>query len=153
LIGRFGVGLVIVLLSIPFAILAVNAISIGSLGWGLFALAGLSFWLFCLVAISLGAMRPYFLVLDKDGFTAGGGWTYQSCRWTDVRDFHLAGIIRFARIRFKNFSPSARGRVVLGLGEDWLKFLIPYRDKALATLMNRWRERALAAPDSQERVA
>lgn len=142
LLGRLVGGFIIVVLSVPFMILVVNAVSIGSWGWIAFASAGICFCLFALLAISLA--QPGSLVLDKEGFTVRSGFAYQTCRWADVRDFRLGGIIRFPRIRFKNISPSARRRVLLGLGEDWLKFLIPYRDKALATVMNQWRERALA---------
>ncbi len=145
LIGRLGCGLVVLVLSVLCVVAVINAIFIGSWGRGLLASAGLGFCLLVFLAISLRAGRPVFLVLDQDGFAVRNGRTYQSCRWADVRDFRLGGIVRWPRIRFKNSSPSARRRVLLGLGEDWLIFLIPYRDKALATLMNQWRERALAA--------
>ena len=149
LIGRLSVVLLIILLSAPFAVLLINGISIGNWAWTVFASTVLGLSLSAVLAMLLRTRQPgFFLVLDKDGFAVRNGRAYQSCRWTDVRDFRLAGIIRLPRIRFKNFSPSARGRVVLGLGEDALKFLIPYRDGALASLMNQWRERALAGTDT-----
>jgi hypothetical protein len=141
LIGGLGC---IVALSVPGVLLLVNAIAVASFGWGLFAFAELMLCLFMLVAASLRKGRQYVLVLDQDGFKVANGRIYQSCRWVDVEGFRLAGVIRSPRIRFKNRSPSARRRVILGMGEDWLKFLLPRRDAALAGLMNRWRERALA---------
>lgn len=141
LIGGLGC---IVALSVPGVLLLVSAIAVASFGWGLFAFAELMLCLFMLVAASLRKGRQYVLVLDQDGFKVANGRVYQSCRWVDVEGFRLAGVIRLPRIRFKNRSPSARRRVILGLGEDWLKFFLPRRDAALAGLMNRWRERALA---------
>jgi hypothetical protein len=141
LIGGLGC---VVALSIPGVLVIVNAIAIASWRWGLFALAELMFCLFLLVAALVRKGRLTFLVLDQDGFKVRNGRIRQNCRWVDVEGFRLGGVLRFPRIRFKNISPSARGRVLLGLGEDWLKFLLPPRDAALANLMNRWRERALA---------
>jgi hypothetical protein len=140
LVGGLGCAVV---LAIPGVLLIIKAIAIASWGWGLFALVELMFCLALFTAVSVRNGRPRFLVLDQDGFKVRNGRIYQSCRWVDVEGFRLGGILRYPRIRFKNASPLARGRVVLGLGEDWLKFLLPPRDAALASLMNRWRERAL----------
>src|SRR2546421_5244652 len=119
LIGGLGcVGM----LSIPGVLLIINAITIASWGWGLFAFAELMLCLFLLVAALMRKGRPVFLVLvlDQDGFKVRNGRVQQSCRWVDVEGFRLGGVLRWPRIRFKNVSPSARGRVLVGLGEDWL---------------------------------
>jgi hypothetical protein len=92
-----------------------------------------------------GPPQRYFLVLDRQGFAVRNGTIYQTCKWTDARDFRLAGVIRPPRIRFKNSDPAVSRRVIMGLGEDTLRFLLPLRDAALASLINQWRNRALAA--------
>jgi hypothetical protein len=144
LTSRLGCGLGIVVFAVPGVVLAINAIAVGSWEGAILAAVEVGFCLF-FAALILRMRRLPFLVLDQHGFTVKNAKIYQSCRWADVRDFRLGGILRWPRIRFKNSLPSARRRVILGLGEDWLKFLIPYRDKALASLMNRWRGQALAA--------
>jgi hypothetical protein len=145
LMGRLGCGFGLTLFLIPCAILAINAIFTGNWVLGVFASALVLLFGLGLFANLLRARTPLYLVLDQDGFAIRNRRIIQRCKWADVRDFRLAGVIRYPCIRFKNTSPSARTRVLVGLGEDWLRFLIPYRDAALAYLMNEWRERALLA--------
>ena len=152
--SRLGCGLVsVVLLAYPALVILINSFSVGNWRAELWGLAILSF---CLAFLWLLITRRYVVlvlnqdgfvvrnvILDQDRFVIKNGSIWQSCRWVDVSDFRLAGIIRYPRIRFKNSSRSARVRVILGLGEDWLPLLIYPYDGALADLMNRWRERVL----------
>ncbi len=145
--SRLGCGLVgVVLLASLALVILINAFSIGN--WRL-ELLGLTILFSCLVFLWLLVTRQSVVlvldqegfvvkdaILDQDGFVMKNRNIYQSCRWVDVTDFRLAGVIRPPRIRFKNSSPSARVRVLLGLGDDVLKFLIFPYDGALAGLMN-----------------
>jgi len=122
-IAGIGCGLLLIIFCVfPGVLFAIAQIPIGELGKAAlgFVFAGCGVFFAWLAATG---WRTTFLVLDQDGFVVEwNGRVYQRCRWVDVSDFRLAGVLRPPRVRFRNRASSARVRVIFGLGEDWLFF-------------------------------